>query len=162
MKRKRFAVKEKSQLEGDNLKLYLGEDLAIVQHYRDKYREREEEKSRAAATLLQDLSLKSLGGRVLESKIYRIKSLSGCKKRKKKLSKLQPLLIDNDTEEAERENTNVIGNLYDCSKCDKLRHCITRIGDSRGGWKPEGMILRVISCPSCESNHLMVLVFRKS
>ena len=161
MKRKRFAVKKKSQLEGDSLKLYLGEDLAIVQHYRDKYREREEEGRRTAETLLQDVSLKSLGGRVLESKIYRIKSLSGCKKRKKKLRKLQPLLIDNDTEEAERENTNVIGNLYDGSKCHKLRHSIIRIGDSRGGWKPEGRILRVISCYNCESTHLMGIVFRK-
>lgn len=112
-------MKEKSQLEGDNLKLYLGEDKVTVQHYRDKYQEREEEKLRRSSAQVQDVSLKSLGGRVLESKVYRIKSLSGCKKRRDKFSRLQPLLIDDDTKGAGRENTNVIGNLYDGRKCDE-------------------------------------------
>lgn len=114
LRRKQFARSEKCQLQGDNLKLYLGSDPALVQQYRKIYREREEWKTKTFSPSGEDLSLKSLGGRVLESKIYRIKSLSGCKKRRKKFSKLQsPPKIDNDNEETLAENTNVLGNLYE-------------------------------------------------
>ena len=103
-------MNEKYQLQGDNLKLYLGEDKALVQQYRDEYIQKEEEKIRAASYSGEDVSLKSLGGKVLESKIYRIQSLSGSKKMRKKFSKLQSSLIDDDIKEAGVKNTNVIGN----------------------------------------------------
>lgn len=110
LKRKQFAMNEKYQLQGDNLKLYLGEDKSLVQRYREKYIEREQEKIRNASSSLEDVaSLKSLGVKVLESKIYRIQSLSGSKKRRKKFSKLQSSLIDNDIKETGGKNTNVIG-----------------------------------------------------
>ena len=94
----------------DNLKLYLGQDKALVQKYREQFLEKEEQKIRDATSSVEDVSLKGLGGKVLESKIYRIQSLSGSKKRRKKFSKLQPSLIDNDIKETCEENTNVIGN----------------------------------------------------
>ena len=107
--RKQFTIKEKYQLQGDNLKLYLGHDKALVQKYREQFLEKEEQKMKDATTNVEDVSLKGLGGKVLESKIYRIQSLSGSKKRRKKFSKLQASLIDNDIKETCEENTNVLG-----------------------------------------------------
>ena len=107
--RKQFRIKEKYQLQGDNLKLYLGEDKALVQKYRERFIEKEEQKIKAATSTVEDVSLKGLGGKVLDSKIYRIQSLSGSKKRRKKFSKLQASLIDNDIKETCEENTNVLG-----------------------------------------------------
>ena len=80
----------------DNLKLYLGQDKALVQKYREQFLEKEEQKMKDATSNVEDVSLKGLGGKVLESKIYRIQSLSGSKKRRKKFSKLQSSLIDID------------------------------------------------------------------
>ena len=108
--RKQFTIKEKYQLQGDNLKLYLGQDKALVQKYREQFLEKEEQKMKDATSNFEDVSLKGLGGKVLESKIYRIQSLSGSKKRRKKFSKLQSSLIDNDIKETSEENPNVIGN----------------------------------------------------
>ena len=109
--RKQFKIKEEYQMQGDdNLKLYLGQDKALVQKYREQFLEKEEQKIRDATSSVEDVSLKGLGGKVLESKIYRIQSLSGSKKRRKKFSTLQPSLIDNDIKETCEENTNVIGN----------------------------------------------------
>ena len=108
--RKQFTIKEKYQLQGDNLKLYLGQDKALVQKYREQFLEKEEQKMKDATSNDEDVSLKAMGGKVLESKIYRIQSLSGSKKRRKKFSKLQSSLIDNDIKETSEENTNVIGN----------------------------------------------------
>ena len=108
--RKQFTIKEKYQLQGDNLKLYLGQDKALVQKYREQFLEKEEQKMKDATSNVEDVSLKGLGGKVLESKIYRIQSLSGSKKRRKKFSKLQSSLIDNDIKETSEENPNVIGN----------------------------------------------------
>jgi len=107
--RKEFRINAKYQLQGDNLKLYLGEDKALVQKYRERFIEKEEQKIKAATSIVEDVSLKGLGGKVLESKIYRIQSLSGSKKRRKKFSKLQASLIDNDIKETCEENTNVLG-----------------------------------------------------
>ena len=81
--REQFRIKEKYQLQGDNLKLYLGKDKALVQKYREKFLEREEQRMKAATSSVEDVSLKGLGGKVLESKIYRIQSLSGSKKEEK-------------------------------------------------------------------------------
>ena len=108
--REQFRIKEKYQLQGDNLKLYLGKDKALVQKYREKFLEREEQRMKAATSSVEDVSLKGLGGKVLESKIYRIQSLSGSKKRRKKFSKFQASLIDNDIRETSGEHTNVLGN----------------------------------------------------
>jgi len=110
--RKQFRIKEKYQLQtddDDNLKLYLGEDKALVQKYREKFLAREEQKIKEAMSNVDDVSLKGLGGKVLESKIYRIQSLSGSKKRRKKFAKFQDLLIDNDIKETNEENINVLG-----------------------------------------------------
>ena len=82
--RKEFTINAKYQLQSDNLKLYLGEDKALVQKYREKFLEKEEQKIKAASSTVEDVSLKGLGGKVLDSKIYRIQSLSGSKKRRKK------------------------------------------------------------------------------
>ena len=48
LRRKQFARSEKCPLQGDNLKLYLGSDAALVQQYRKIYREREEWKTKSA------------------------------------------------------------------------------------------------------------------
>lgn len=113
--RKQSRIKEKYQEQGDddNLKLYLGEDKALVQMYREKFLEREEQKIKEAISNVDEVSLKGLGGKVLESKIYRIQSLLGSKKRRKKFSKLRASLIDNDIKETSEENTNVLGKQYE-------------------------------------------------
>jgi len=91
-------------LVGDSMRLYLNDDRHIVQKYRDEYFKKVEDRMYNEMESIKDVSLKSLGGQVLTSKVYRIQSLSGSKKRRKKLSKLDSGMIDNDIKGDDVEN----------------------------------------------------------
>ena len=86
------------------MRLYLNDDRHIVQKYRDEYFKKVEDRMNNEMGSIKDVSLKSLGGQVLTSKVYRIQSLSGSKKRRKKLSKLDSGMIDNDIKGDDVEN----------------------------------------------------------
>lgn len=101
---KKDAVKENVMLLGDNMRLYLNDDRQIVQKYRDEYFKKVEEAMNSEKESIKDVSLKSLGGQVLTSKVYRIQSLSGSKKRRKKFGKLDSGMIDNDIKGEDVEN----------------------------------------------------------
>lgn len=96
--------KENIMLVGDNMRLYLNDDRQIVQKYRDEYFKKVEEEMNNEKESIKDVSLKSLGGQVLTSKVYRIQSLSGSKKRRKKFGKLDSGMIDNDIKGDDVEN----------------------------------------------------------
>ena len=83
-------------LVGDNLRLYLNDDRQIVQKYREEYIKKVEKAMNSDKDSVKDVSLRSLGGQVLTSKVYRIQSLSGSKKRRKNFCKLDSGMIDND------------------------------------------------------------------
>jgi len=101
---KKEVVKENIMLLGDNMRLYLNDDRQIVQKYRDEYFKKVEDQMNSEKESLKDVSLKSLGGQVLTSKVYRIQSLSGSKKRRKKFGKLDSDMIDNDIKGEDEEN----------------------------------------------------------
>ena len=87
---------ENMMLLGDNMRIYLNDDEAIVNRYRREYKEQVEEKQNSVSETMQDVSLKSLGGQVLQSKVYRLHSLGGSRKRRKKLAGFKSGRIDQE------------------------------------------------------------------
>ena len=81
-KRSRQAAKDVKQqattsLVGDNLRIYLNDDPEVVARYREEYLRGEEERlerwfCKGAADAEEEVSLKSLGSSVLESKVYKV------------------------------------------------------------------------------------------
>ena len=94
--KKKDLNKRNIMLVGDNLRLYLNDDRQIVQKYREEYIKKVEKAMNSDKDSVKDVSLRSLGGQVLTSKVYRIQSLSGSKKRRKNFCKLDSGMIDND------------------------------------------------------------------
>ena len=88
------AAKENIMLLGDNLRIYLNDNEEVVSRYRREYLAKVEEHLNDRKDVVKDVSLKSLGGQVLESKIYKVQSLNGSRKRRKKLQIIQPGVID--------------------------------------------------------------------
>ena len=79
-KRSRQAAKDEKQqtrtsLVGDNLRIYLNDDPEVVARYREEYLRGEEERlerSFGKSGEAEEVSLKSLGSSVLESKVYKV------------------------------------------------------------------------------------------
>ena len=96
--RRQVSTKESFLLPGDSLRLYLNrsDDKEIVNKYREEHERKLVELVEREKGRVEDVSLKSLGGQMLTSKVYRIQSLHGSKKRRKKFSKLDSSMIDND------------------------------------------------------------------
>ena len=94
-------------LSGDNLKIFLGDDAETVEFYRDQYqrqcRDRLDQERRLGRGQ-ECVSLRSLGGQVLDSKVYRVQSLAGCKKRRKMSASSKASLIDNVQDESDEKN----------------------------------------------------------
>ena len=90
-------------LSGDNLRIFLADDAETVEFYRDQYQRQcqarlEEERGQEC------VSLRSLGGQVLDSKVYRVQSLAGSKKRRKMSASSKASLIDNVQDESDEKN----------------------------------------------------------
>merc|ERR1712098_451150 len=91
----------------DNENILIGDTETVV-HYREKYQKKCEEELTIEANKTKYLSIKDLGDQILESKIYKIQSLFGSKKQRKKFfGKLNSSVIDNDIKERDGRN-NVI------------------------------------------------------
>jgi len=86
--------KQSIMLHGDNLRLYLNDDKRVVEKYRQAYLKKVEDEVNQEIESIKDVSLKSLGDQVLQSKIYKIQSLSGSKKRRKKFHNIDSNIID--------------------------------------------------------------------
>ena len=76
-KRSRQSARDETmtRLIGDNLRIYLNDDPEVVARYKEEYLREEEEKlsrwfCKPAAS--EEVSLKSLGSSVLESKVYKV------------------------------------------------------------------------------------------
>ena len=94
-------------LSGDNLKIFLADDAETVEFYRDQYQRQCQarlEEERRLGRGQECVSLRSLGGQVLDSKVYRVQSLAGSKKRRKMSASSKASLIDNVQDESDEKN----------------------------------------------------------
>ena len=94
-------------LSGDNLKIFLADDAETVEFYRDQYQRQCQDRldqERRLGRGQECVSLRSLGGQVLDSKVYRVQSLAGCKKRRKMSASSKASLIDNVQDESDEKN----------------------------------------------------------
>jgi hypothetical protein len=119
----RFKRQQNKMLAGDNLALFLNSDPAVVERYRRQYRAAMDtaesaEAAGGATPLTEDVSLRGLGNAVLESKIYRVKSVARCKALRRRLqaqqaavSSCSPTAIDCDSDQIINKADSTIINL---------------------------------------------------
>ena len=88
--------KENIMLLGDNMRIYKNDDEDVVRRYRKEYERKIEKKLNLEMSVVKDVSLRSLGGQVLESKIYKVQSLDGSKKQRKKAKQYRVGVIDDE------------------------------------------------------------------
>ena len=91
----------------DNENILKGDPKTVV-FYKEKYEKKRQEEFIAEANKTKYRGIKDIGDQILESKIYKIQSMFGSKKQRKKFGKLNSSVIDNDIKEKDAKN-NVIG-----------------------------------------------------
>jgi len=90
----------------DNENILKGDPKTVV-FYKEKYEKKRQEEFITEANKTKYRGIKDIGDQILESKIYKIQSMFGSKKQRKKFGKLNSSVIDNDIKEKDAKN-NVI------------------------------------------------------